>query len=36
MILLASHNKEDIALLADQVFYLDKGQLVSEVPRNVE
>lgn len=31
MILLASHNKEDIRLLADHVFYLDKGRFVSEV-----
>lgn len=29
MILLASHNKEDINLLADEVYYLDKGHLVS-------
>ncbi|MCD8501322.1 MAG: ABC transporter ATP-binding protein [Bacillaceae bacterium] len=35
-ILLASHNKEDIDLLADQVFYLDKGQLVSGVLRHAE
>jgi ABC-2 type transport system ATP-binding protein len=36
MVLLASHNKEDINLLADQVFYLDKGQLISEVLTNVQ
>ena len=36
MILLASHNKEDINLLADQVFYLDKGLLVSGVLRHAE
>lgn len=35
-ILLASHNKEDIILLADEVFYLDNGQLVSEVLRHAE
>jgi ABC-2 type transport system ATP-binding protein len=27
MILLASHNKEDISLLADKVFYMDDGHL---------
>lgn len=32
MILLASHNKEDIKILADKVFYIDKGRLSSEVP----
>ncbi len=31
MILLASHNKEDIAILADEVYYLDKGHLYNEV-----
>lgn len=31
MILLASHNKEDIALLADEVYYVDKGHLLNEV-----
>ncbi|SEN56624.1 ABC-2 type transport system ATP-binding protein [Amphibacillus marinus] len=31
MVLLASHNKEDIKLLADQVYYLDSGRLVDEV-----
>ncbi|MGG0717217.1 ABC transporter ATP-binding protein [Robertmurraya massiliosenegalensis] len=36
MILLASHNKEDIDLLADQVFYLDNGRLFNEVLSNVE
>lgn len=28
LILLASHNKEDIRLLADEVFYLESGRLV--------
>lgn len=32
MVLLASHNKEDINILADKVFYIDKGRLSSEVP----
>lgn len=36
MILLASHNREDIALLADQVFYLEQGRLVDEVIYHVE
>ncbi|WP_078553745.1 ABC transporter ATP-binding protein [Bacillus alkalicellulosilyticus] len=37
MILLASHNKEDIELLADDVFYLDKGRLVNnEVLKHAE
>lgn len=36
MILLASHNKDDIELLADQVYYLDKGRLTSEVPNYVK
>ncbi|MCZ0704197.1 ABC-2 type transport system ATP-binding protein [Natronobacillus azotifigens] len=36
MILLASHNKEDIQLLADKVFYLDAGRLVDEVYPHAE
>lgn len=35
MILLASHNKEDIKILADKVFYIDKGRLSNEVPMYV-
>lgn len=31
MILLASHNKEDIALLADEVYYIENGYLKEEV-----
>jgi ABC-2 type transport system ATP-binding protein len=27
-ILLASHNKEDIEVLCDEVFYMDKGKLL--------
>lgn len=36
MILLASHNKEDINLLADQVFRIDQGHIVNEVMDNGE
>ena len=28
LILLASHNKEDISILADEVFYMKDGRLV--------
>ena len=28
LILLASHNKDDIDLLCDEVFYLENGELV--------
>lgn len=28
LILLASHNKDDIQILADQVFYLENGSIV--------
>lgn len=31
MILLASHNKEDISLLADEVYYIENGTLKNEV-----
>jgi ABC-2 type transport system ATP-binding protein len=30
MILLASHNKKDINLLADKVYYMDRGHLLTE------
>lgn len=36
MILLASHNKEDISLLADHVFYIDQGRITNEVTRHDE
>ncbi|WP_067842977.1 ABC transporter ATP-binding protein [Amphibacillus sediminis] len=36
MVLLASHNKEDIQLLADHVFYLDAGRLSNEVIHHAE
>ena len=31
MILIASHNREDISLLSDQVYYIDEGRLVDKV-----
>lgn len=30
LILIASHNKEDITLLADQVFYINNGSLINQ------
>ena len=30
LILIASHNKEDITLLADQVFYINNGRLINQ------
>lgn len=33
IILIASHNKEDIKILADQVFYIDKGALINKENR---
>lgn len=36
IVLLASHNKDDISLLADKVFYIDNGRLINEVDKNVE
>lgn len=30
LILIASHNKEDITLLADQVFYINNGNLINQ------
>jgi len=36
MVLLASHNRDDIDLLADHVYYLDQGRIVKEVTNHGE
>lgn len=36
LVLIASHNKEDIEILADQVFYVDNGKIVSTEGKRYE
>lgn len=36
LVLIASHNKEDIEILADQVFYMDNGKIVSTEGKRYE